>query len=302
MTRGTTLKKDTPETLTLLRPMVTRRYELTVDHTLCVGCGTCAKVCPREAITLSEPIVEDGRLVAKPRVDIDDKACSFCGECVALCPTHALAITVNGVPENPVIKGQAFPMLIRRIEVEQAPCEATTEISYIEDCPSSAISATIQRDAGEKVLSVRDVQVDRKACINCTHCMEEGPEGAFAVTKPYKGRTFLNVALCPAGCQACVDVCPTPAMTHDGQRVWLDERFCLYCGACQIVCPVEGAVRIERTGFRHTPVQSSAWAIALEKLVSVQAVVRDYDIKGQQKRRKLVLDALLLGGDGNGQE
>jgi 4Fe-4S ferredoxin len=297
MTRGTTLKKDTPERLTLLRPMVTRRYELSVDHRLCVGCGTCQRVCPREAITLSAPVVVNGRLVSKPRVDIDDKLCSFCGECVVLCPSHALRMLVNGQPEIPVIKGEAFPMLIRRIQVAQGPCEASSDTAYIDTCPTGAISADITRDAQGAVVAVRAVQVDRQVCINCTHCMETGPQGGFQVTKPYRGRTWLDVSLCPEGCQACVDVCPSHALTYDGEQVALDERFCLFCGACQAVCPVPGAVRIERTEFVHTPVHSSAWTAALEKLVSVQAVRREHDIKGQAKRRKLVLDSLLKGDD-----
>jgi len=297
MGRGTTIKSDTPEKLILLRPMITRRYELTVDHGICCGCGTCEAVCPREAVELSEPVVEDGRLVSKPRVDIDATKCSFCGECVALCPTHALAITVNGEPEIPVIKGQAFPLLIRTMRVNGEACSASTDTAYIDECPVGAISAEIERDEGGEVLSVTGVDVDRKLCINCTHCMEEGPDGGFEVVKPYKGRTWLNTNLCPDGCQACVDACPTSAMTYDGEKVSLDNRFCLFCGACQRACPVEGAVKIVRTGFVHTPIESGAWGDALGKIVSYKEYGRELDIKGQLKRRKLVVEGLLVGVD-----
>ena len=294
-TRGTTKKLETATSLTLLRPMITRRYELTVDHVKCCGCTTCATVCPREAITLSEHVLEDGRLVTKPKVDIDETKCSFCGECVALCPTHALDMTVNGKPEVPVIKGNAFPMLIRTVKVNSAACEATTDTAYIDDCPTGAITADIDRDGNGNVVAVRNVDVDRKLCINCTHCMEEGPEGGFTIAKPYKGRTWLNVRLCPEGCQACVDVCPTGAMSYDGHKVDLDKRFCLFCAACEQVCPVEGAVRIARTGFVHTPIESGAWGDALEKLASYREYGRELDMKGQDKRRKLVEQALILG-------
>jgi len=37
-TRGTTIKRDSDEQLTLLRPMITRRYELVVDREKCCGC------------------------------------------------------------------------------------------------------------------------------------------------------------------------------------------------------------------------------------------------------------------------
>lgn len=294
-TRGKTIKRDTPQALSLLRPMVTRRYELIADHELCCGCRICATVCPREAITLSEPVLEDGRLVVKPKVDIDDATCSFCGECVAMCPTHALSMTVNGEPEVPVLKGQAFPMLIRTVKVNQEPLEASTDVAYIDNCPTGAISATVERDAEGEVTAVRDVNIERKVCINCTHCMEEGPQGGFTISKPYKGRGFLNTALCPEGCQACVDVCPSHALTYDGNKVVIDRRFCLFCGACENVCPVEGAIRIVRTGYVHTPIESGAWANAVEKLVSYQEVTREYKVKNQNKRRLAVMNRLLPG-------
>ncbi len=292
-TRGKVIKQDTLEKLTLLRPMITRRYELVVDHEKCCGCKICALVCPQEAITLSDPVVAEGHLVTRARVDIDGDRCSFCGECVAMCPTHALSMTVNGEPENPVIKGKAFPMLLRSVKVNQEVCENTTDIAYIDNCPSGAISADVDYDEQGDVVSVRNVQIDKAVCINCTHCMEEGPKGAFEITKPYQGQAFVNVSLCPDGCQACVEVCPSRAITYDGERIHIDRRFCLFCGACENVCPVEGAVRIIRTGFLHTPIQSGAWAAALDKLVSYRAVAREYDVKGQQKRRKAVLAGLL---------
>jgi len=293
-TRGTTIKRDTPETLTLLRPMITRRYELVVDHHKCCGCSICSLLCPQEAISLGESELTEGRLVAGPRVDIDPGRCNYCGECVVMCPTRALSITINGEPEVPVVKGEAFPLLIRKNEVDQEACRATTDTSYEEDCPSGAISAQVQRDDEGQVASVEEVTVDEGLCFNCTRCMEEGPRGGFTVTKPYKGRTFLNVLLCPPGCQACADVCPTQAITYDGEKVSLDRRFCLYCSACENVCPVEGAIRIVRTGFLHTPVESGAWTSALERLVSFREAAREHDVKGQAKRRNLVLGALLL--------
>ncbi|MBC7237932.1 MAG: 4Fe-4S dicluster domain-containing protein, partial [Chloroflexi bacterium] len=218
-TRGTTQKTDTPELLTLLRPMITRRYELFADHVKCCGCKICETVCPREAITLSEATLENGRVVAKARVDIDPAKCNFCGECVALCPTHALAIRINGEPAIPVVDGEAFPKLIRTREVNQEAFAGLTETAYIDECPTAAISADIEYDEAGNVVAVRDVRIDQTLCINCTHCQETGPKGAFAITKPYRGRIFLDISLCPAGCQACADVCPTPAIAYDGEKV-----------------------------------------------------------------------------------
>ena len=292
-TRGRIIKTDTPERLTLLRPMVVRRTELSLDRDRCCSCVICSLVCPREAITLSDGVLVDGRVTVEPIVDIDETKCSLCGECAAVCPTRAFHMTVDGKPEIPVIVGEAFPYLVHRVQVKQEAAAASMDTSYIERCPLGAISATVERDAENRATSVRNVQVDRKKCIACTRCMELGPRGAFTITKPYAGRIHLNVSLCPEGCQACVDICPSKTITYDGHRVSVDERFCIHCGACEHICPVEGAIQCVRTAIQHTPVESGAWAKALDKLVSYAEVSREYDRKGQARCRKAVLSGLL---------
>lgn len=294
-TRGSAIKRDTPTRQVLLRPMVTRRYELDVDHEKCCGCRICATVCPRQAIQLTPAQLAGGRVITRPRVDIDEKLCSFCGECVALCPVHALDMRINDVPEIPVVKGEAFPLLLRTMQVQQEACRRSTDLSYVENCPTGAISVQVERDAQGTVVAVQEVDVDRRKCVNCTRCMEEGPAGGFTVTKPFQGRVIMNVALCPPGCQACVDICPTHTITYDGHQVVADRRFCLFCGACENVCPVEGAVRVRRSAILHTPIESGAWMNALDKLVSFREVVREYDVKRQERRRKLI--QYELGGE-----
>jgi 4Fe-4S ferredoxin len=288
-TRGRPIKRDSQSELVLLRPMVTRRYELRVDHDSCCGCKVCSIACPREAITLSEAVVEDGRVIKPARVDIDEATCSFCGECVVLCPTRSIELTVNGQPEIPVIKAEAFPYLIRRNRVTQSAVSGSTDASFIDDCPAEAISAQITRDEHGSIIAIRDVQVNKGACMACSRCMHTGPDGLFAVTKPYEGRASVDASKCPEGCQACVDVCPSNAITYDGERVHLDERFCLFCEACTRVCPVEDALSIDRRRINHTPIDSGAWTKALSALISSKAVAREFDIKGQGKRRRLLL-------------
>jgi ferredoxin/coenzyme F420-reducing hydrogenase delta subunit len=53
-----------------------------INHELCIGCGTCAKVCPLEIPSLDR----DGR------ADIDIFQCQACGTCVAECPVQAINI------------------------------------------------------------------------------------------------------------------------------------------------------------------------------------------------------------------
>jgi len=50
-----------------------------VDEGLCDACGTCAGVCPVNAV-----------IIEAVGVRIDEGACTGCGACVAVCPVGAL--------------------------------------------------------------------------------------------------------------------------------------------------------------------------------------------------------------------
>ena len=293
MSRGTTLKTSNAAYTELLRPMITRRYSLIIDHELCCGCDTCEIVCPRKAISLSAAVVENGHVVVKARVELDETKCSFCGECAAICPTRAFRLTVNGEPENPVLKASVWPLFRKRVSIDQGILSEHLDVDYIELCPSGAISADVECDASGTVTAVSDVQIDRQSCFNCTRCMFKGPEGGFTIEKPYEGRIFLKATLCPEGCQACSEVCPSHALYLRDGVVALEAQFCIYCKACTRVCPAEGALEVRRTGYRHMPIESGAWRVALEKLVDIQAVKRELGQKTQQKRRQAVAQRLL---------
>ena len=53
--------------------------------TECLGCGTCAAFCPKDAITQAET----GYYV------VDERACVDCGSCEKICPAEAIGVAAK---------------------------------------------------------------------------------------------------------------------------------------------------------------------------------------------------------------
>jgi ferredoxin len=74
----------------------------------------------------------------------------------------------------------------------------------------------------------------------------------------------------------------------DDGKVYVDESFCMYCGACVNVCPEEGALELYRISIHHTEIKSGAWNRSLEKLTSTLGVSKELKAKGLEKAKELV--------------
>lgn len=59
------------------------RGQLVNDVDKCILCGTCARACPSQCLTIRR---KEGRWAYEPFV------CIFCGVCVAACPTGSLSL------------------------------------------------------------------------------------------------------------------------------------------------------------------------------------------------------------------
>jgi Ni,Fe-hydrogenase III small subunit/ferredoxin len=67
------------------------------------------------------------------------------------------------------------------------------------------------------------------------------PDAPPALPDRLRGAPKLDGARCPDGCRACVDACPTDAVSRDEGRLGLDTGRCLFCTDCTTACP-EGAI------------------------------------------------------------
>lgn len=84
----------------LLVPVNTTSYIPVVDTEKCIGCGKCNKVCPMDAITVSENEIKinpdldltEKNKITKKCAGVNKAVCLGCGVCVKNCPVGAIKL------------------------------------------------------------------------------------------------------------------------------------------------------------------------------------------------------------------
>ncbi len=295
------LKTDKADALTLDWVLHVKNYRLTLDKNHCVGCQICTLACPKEAIKLEKQPKTDGEKAKKAKVDMDLAKCNFCGICDVLCPYGAMKVTVNGKHALSVVEKESFPQLIRDIQADASKLPRGVECREI--CPLDLIKVTWQTADGKPVedidlladeeregLKVKiDIEKDRCPC--CRICEFKCPDGVIQVRKFINGKILIHPEKCPKGCTDCLDVCPITGalyLSDDAKKVYPNEVFCVYCGACKAVCPIDDALELKRTSITHASLRSGAWNKALERLTSPVEVTKELKAKGSQRARDSV--------------
>jgi 4Fe-4S ferredoxin len=271
-------KTDDGKTLHIERSTYTKRYVLEVNRDLCKGCATCEQLCHTGAITVTpreKEVIDGEERAVKAWIDIDERVCDHCGMCESICPYNVITHTVNGEPIILVVEKGSFPEYIREVKIDESKLDS----SHVETdgCPLDLI--TVKADGGT------EVELDLKHCPCCTVCETTYPTGAFIVSPIFRGKIDIHQEKCPKGCHDCVDVCPIDGALEiqKGGKVYPNDRFCIYCGACVKVCPEPEALDVIRHSIRHTPVKSGAWHKALETLTDISGYERELRIRRTAK-------------------
>src|SRR5215510_5085400 len=71
------------------------------------------------------------------------------------------------------------------------------------------------------------------------------PEEAPQLPDRFRGAPRLDATKCPDDCSACIDACPTDAISTAAGDLRLDLGRCLFCTDCTSACP-EGAIAFTR--------------------------------------------------------
>jgi len=297
-----TVKKDTADTLTLEWILHIKNYRLALDKERCVGCQICSLACPKDAIKLEKQPKIQGQKAKKAKVDIDLEKCNFCGICDVSCPYGAIKLTLNGEHALSVLDKESYPELIRDIKVDTSQCPKDC-VECEDACPLSLIKisrvgyddkpvenvASLTPSQRERVKMNLDIQ--KEFCPTCRVCEFKCAPGAIKVRKFMEGKIAIDQKKCPKGCTDCLDVCPITGalyLSNKTNKVYVNELFCVYCGACKVVCPVIEALTLKRTKIHHSPVRSGAWNKALDKLTSPVDAVKELKARGSQKAKETV--------------
>lgn len=302
-----TIKKDNVNSLSLEWVLQIKSYKLDLDKNRCAGCQICTLACPKEAIKTEKLPKQQGEKAHKAKVDIDLAKCNFCGICDVLCPYGALSVTTNDQHILQILEKESFPQLVRDIKVD--PTRYPVKSKEAEQvCPLGLITVVRQTSDGKIVEDLRKLKKNEKAglqvridvkkerCPCCRICDFKLPQGTIQVRKFLQGKIAIKLEKCPEGCTDCLDVCPITGALYfsdEDKKVHVNEMFCVYCGACKVVCPAEEALELKRTKIIHTPVSSGAWNKALERLASPAEISKELKAKGSQKAVEAVEKLLL---------
>ena len=293
-------KQESSDVLILEWILQVKSYRLILDKHRCVGCQICCLACPKEAVTVERQ--ESDKLLSKLKVDIDLAKCNFCGVCDITCPFGAIKVTINGVHNTALIVKESYPKLCRIIALDSMLCPKNcSECETV--CPFQLIKVSRVGFDGKPVENITalspiekrrvrvTVDIQKDYCPTCKICEVMCPPKTLKVTKLFEGKLTLNDSKCPSGCHDCIDVCPIPnvlTVDKDG-KVVVTETHCIYCGACQNVCPSEGALMVKRVKVAHERIRSGTWNKALERLTSKRDGVKELKAAASIKKRDIVI-------------
>ncbi len=116
----------------------------------CLGCGDCVKVCPYDAIYISE----------KSCAVVDKSKCTGCGECVKSCPNALISLVPSEQFVESICNNSSNDTVVTRsCKVSCTHCEAC-----VASCPTKAITMV----GGLP-------KIDNKKCIKCGKCVSACP-------------------------------------------------------------------------------------------------------------------------------
>ncbi|TAN43059.1 MAG: RnfABCDGE type electron transport complex subunit B [Nitrospirae bacterium] len=179
----------------------------------CLGYGTCERVCPFGAITMS-----DNKL---PVVDITK--CTGCRKCEAACPKKVIEV----LPASKAVLVSCHSKdkgvdTKKNCRIGCIACGICVKV-----CPFDAPKV-------DKNLS----RIDLDKCRVCGLCVSKCPTKAIVDLIPARPKAVITDKC--IGCQSCKKVCPMDAISGEPKKKHeVNQSKCIGCGICTAKCPVQ---------------------------------------------------------------
>ncbi|MDH5203517.1 MAG: RnfABCDGE type electron transport complex subunit B [Nitrospirota bacterium] len=179
----------------------------------CLGYGTCERVCPFGAITMT-----DDHLAF-----VDITKCTGCRKCEAACPTKVIEVLPTS--KQVLVSCHSKDKGVDTKKNCQVGCIACS--TCVKVCPFDA-------PAVENNLS--KISLDK--CKVCGLCVSKCPTKAIDDFIPRRSKAIV-LDHC-IGCLICMKVCPVNAAYGEHKKLHvIDQTKCIGCGICTAKCPVQ---------------------------------------------------------------
>lgn len=175
----------------------------------CIGLGTCADVCPFDAI-----IMDGGTPI------IDPEKCVACGNCVEACPKDIMEIAPISKKIHVLCSSKEKGAATKKTcSVGCIACMACERV-----CPFDAITVT------DNI-----ARIDYDKCRVCGICVINCPTNSISDFRDYG--LVAEIGDDCNGCTLCARACPVNAISGvPKERFEVDTKRCIGCGICANQC------------------------------------------------------------------